>query len=58
MECMILRLNVERMYSFIRGVFTKPILLERKLSKLGCSMNQDGREMMNVQQLPNQSLNM
>ena len=34
--------DVKRMCSFIKGVFTKHIILERKLSELGCSMNQDG----------------
>ena len=57
MECTIHGLNVKRMSYFIRGVFTNHILLERKLSKLGCSMHQDGREVMKVQQLTNQSLN-
>ena len=58
MEYTILRLNVKRMCFFIRGVFTKYVLLEKKLSKFGCSMHQDGREVMNVHQLANQSLNM
>ena len=58
MECTILGLNVKRMCSFIRGEFTKHILLERKLFEFGCSMHQDGREVMNAHQLANQSLNM
>ena len=45
----------KKMCSFIRGVFTKHILLERKLSEFGCSMHQYGREVMNVHQLANQS---
>ena len=52
---MILGLNVKRICSFIRGVFTKHILLEKKLSDLRCSMHQDGKEVMNVHQLANQS---
>ena len=49
MECTIHGLNVKRMSYFIRGVFTNHILLERKVSELGCSMHQDGREVMKVQ---------
>ena len=41
-----------------KGSVYKAYTLKRKLSELGCSMNQDGWEVMNVHQLENQSLDM
>ena len=48
MECTIVRLNAKNMRSFIRGVFTRHILQEKKLSEFGCSMNQDGGKVTNL----------